>query len=230
MKDADSSATHPPACYRVSKGVARFINHQCVRTRLLHGERLPNRGPAIIAVTHQSHLEPVFVSLHTRALIHWMTRIEFYQTSWARRMLDAHLAFPVNRQGPCIGTIRRALRLLAAGGVIGLFPEGGVVGGAQAAIRGGSIKLGACLIAQHSRAPIIPVVIAGTHLLNAVPPWLPFRRAQLWMSVGEPILPEPSHETPRCLRAALGRRLSDSFQALYRELLDQTDLDPELAR
>lgn len=213
--------------YWTTGQMVRFINWQCLKTRKLHGERLQTTGPSIIAVTHLSHLEPLILSVNTRSAIHWITRLEFYRKPWARFLLQQHLTFPVDRQGSCIGTMRYALKLLRAGKVVGIFPEGGVATGERAAIRGGPIKLGACLIAQHAQVPIIPVVVIGTHTLNAVPPWLPFRRGNVWLAAGEPIHPAGPAGNPRRLRRAMGSRLSESFQALFQELLEQTDLRPE---
>ena len=207
----------------------RFVNHQCLRSRKLNAERLPARGPAIIAVTHLSHLEPFVLSVNTRAAIHWMTRLEFYRNKWARRLLQRHLTFPVNRAGCCLGTMRYALRLLAAGQVVGIFPEGGVAVGDQAAIRGGPVKPGACWLAQRSGAPLLPVVVVGTHTLNRVPPWLPFRRGRIWLAVGTPLQAGGERKSPRAQRAAMNRQLSEAFQSLYRDLLEHTDLKADFA-
>ncbi|MDD4736469.1 MAG: lysophospholipid acyltransferase family protein [Kiritimatiellae bacterium] len=221
----------PPseAQYWATGQFVRFINWQCLNTRKLHGDRLNLTSPAIIAVTHLSHLEPLILSVNTSLAIHWMTRLEFYRKPIQRFLLQRHLTFPVNRAGSCIGTVRYALSLLAAGKVIGIFPEGGVTSGAQAVIRGGPIKYGACLIAQHAQVPVIPVAVIGTHTLNCVPPWLPFRRGNVWLAAGEPLTPPARSLNPREARRQMGARLSASFQALYQELLDQTDLDPEHA-
>ena len=230
-KGVGPQAFTPPSerQYWISGQFVRFINWQCLKTRRLHAERLQSPGPAIIAVTHLSHLEPLILSVNTASAIHWMTRLEFYKRPWARFLLKQHLTFPVDRQGSCIGTMRYAQKLLRAGKTIGIFPEGGVAKGDRAAIRGGPIKLGACLMAQHAQVPIIPAVVIGTHLLNAVPPWLPVRRGNIWLAVGEPLHPADRSQHPRASRQELGSRLSLSFQSLYQELLEQTDLDPEFA-
>ncbi|NCC50322.1 MAG: 1-acyl-sn-glycerol-3-phosphate acyltransferase [Spartobacteria bacterium] len=211
--------------------MVRFINHQCLRSRKLHPERLQTSGPAILAVTHLSHLDPFVVSVNTKSAIHWMTRLEFYRNRPARFLLANNLTFPVNRRGNCLGTMRYALKLLQAGEVVGIFPEGGVAVGDKAAIRGGPIKLGACFIAQYAQAPITPVVVVvvGTHKLNCVPPWLPHRRGHIWIAAGAPILPKalPPWRERRQQRQAMGQQLSEAFQHGYQELLEQTDLREE---
>lgn len=229
LKDGEPFVPPSERAYWTSGQMVRFINGQCLNTRALHAERLKTPGPAIIAVTHLSHLEPLILSVNAAPAIHWMTRIEFYKKRWARFLLQTHLTFAVHRQGQCLGTMRYALNLLRAGKTVGIFPEGGVAQGEQAAIRGGPIKLGACLLAWRARAPIVPVVVVGTHKLNAVPPWLPVRRGHVWLAAGEPIRPEADTAHPRRARHELGRRLSEAFQTLYRELLEKTDLHPELA-
>lgn len=197
----------------------------CLRKRFLHPERIPPSGGAVLAVTHVSHLEPILVSLYTRRQVHWMSRIEFYKYGWSRALLGAVDAFPVNRQRPGASSLHAAIGHAKGGRLVGICPEGGVKTGSDSALRGGAIKGGAALIAQRAQVPIIPIAMAGTHALNRVGPWLPFRWGCIWMNVGEPILPPRPGADRRRARAATQDRLSEAYRALYRELLERTDLD-----
>ncbi len=228
---ADGVILPSERCYWISGGVVRFINWRCLETRQLHADHLPTRGPAIVAVTHLSHLEPVMVSIHCRPMaVHWMTRLEFYRNPLARFLLKHHLTFPVDRGGMCLGTLRYALKLLGAGKAVGIFPEGGVAHGPGAAIRGGPIKLGTCFLSCRSGVPVTPVVIIGTHTLNRVRPWLPLNHRNVWMATGEPIYPPERRDgNRREQRIEMGRRLTRAYQSLYEELLQHTDLPAEHA-
>lgn len=179
------------------------------------------RGPYILAVSHLSHLEPVFVGLMVRRRIDWIARIEFYRNRVAALLLNLLGAIKVNRQGVPVSTIRTSLERLRQGRVVGIFPEGGVTRGQASVCNGGPIKLGACLIACRAQVPIIPVVVIGIHELMCVEPWLPFKRAFSWMAFGEPIYPPPPGRTikeRRIAHRALGEQLRRAMQTLHSEL------------
>jgi 1-acyl-sn-glycerol-3-phosphate acyltransferase len=151
--------------------------------------------------------------------IDWMSRIEFYGRWWSWLFLNNIGAFPVNRQGVAVSAIRTAIRRAAAGRVVGIFPEGGVTSGANSVCRGGNIKRGVCLVSYRANVPIIPCVVLGTHKLNAVRPWLPFRNARVWIAFGEPIWPDTALP-PRPARQQLAQRFESACVNLCRELIE----------
>ena len=140
-------------------------------------------------------------------------------------LLHALDAFPVNRQGVSVSAIRTAIRRVQAGRVVGIFPEGGVAHGPASALCGGPIKKGACVVAYRANAPVIPVVIVGTDKLNRVSPWLPFKRARVWLNYGRPIYPDVNEKRRRVAREEMAKRLSAEFQSLFRELCDDCGIE-----
>lgn len=198
-----------------------------MNARILHGERVQRRTPFVLAVSHLSHVEPFLVAAVVRRPIDFIARIEFYRyrvLAWMLRRLNA---IKVNRTGVAANTIRTAISRLANGRIVGIFPEGGVTRGEASVCLGGPIKLGVAMIANNANVPVIPSVVLGTHELNRVAPWLPFKHAHIWMVFGEPIAPVASDGTRagrRAARAELGGRISAAMQALYRELCQTYDL------
>jgi 1-acyl-sn-glycerol-3-phosphate acyltransferase len=146
-----------------------------------------------------------------------MARKEFYKYRISAWYLNAIDAFKVNRQGIPVSSIRTAVERLRLGRLVGICPEGGVVHGPSAAIRGGCIKRGVCSVAIRAGAPIVPCVMLGTHALNRVGPWLPFKHATIWVAYGEAIYPDARKST-RATRHALCDRIVDAYQSLYAEL------------
>lgn len=208
--------------YRAGRGVFRFGHMVAVRNHVANRAALDRAGGFVLAVTHLSHVECAIISLHLRRPIHWVTRREFYTSrlaAWALRRLEA---IPVNRFGVPVSTIRQSVRLVREGGVVGIFPEGGVVRGEESALRGGPIKRGCCSIAIHAGAPIVPCVVLGTDKLNGVVPWLPLKRSRVWMAYGDPIAP-PARST-RATRAAMAEEVRQAFVRLYAELCEKHQL------
>ena len=72
--------------------------------------------------------------------------------------------------------------------------------------------------------PIVPCVVIGTHTLKQFEPWLPFRRARIWIAFGDPIEPVRDAPTHKAGRAIMAQQLSDAFRALYAELCRRYDI------
>lgn len=216
-----------PTFYRAGRLVCNFIKFQCIREVVLHKERADRSGGFLLACTHISHLEPIVVASVVRRHIRWMARIEFYQKWWGAAMLRKGGAFPVDRYGFTLPAVRRAIDLVRAGEVVGVFPEGGVAKGSASLLRGGAMKQGVCAVSLRTQVPIIPVVVLGTEHLNRVGPWIPPRRARLHIAFGKEVSPPPRRDGAggnRRDRAALSALLGEEFGVTFRELLEHAGL------
>jgi 1-acyl-sn-glycerol-3-phosphate acyltransferase len=123
-----------------------------------------------------------------------------------------------------VSAIRRAIALTKGGHVVGICPEGGRTMGRDAAYRGGRIKQGVCSVAIRAQKPVVPCVMLGTAELTRVGPWLPFKRATLYVAYGPPLDP-PAGKSNRARREILRRQLSDAYQRLYGELCSRFNLE-----
>lgn len=204
--------------YVLGRGAARFIALCTLRAKVIRPELAERDGGYLLACSHISHLEPFIISVYLDRHIDFMTRIEFYARRWSRTGLNMVGAFPVNRQGTPVSAIRTAIRRAAAGRVVGIFPEGGVASGPDSVCRGGKIRRGVCLIAYRANVPIVPCVMLGTDKLNAVAPWLPFKRARVWIAFGDPIWPDRTL-SPRPARAQMAEQFQSVCTGLCRELI-----------
>jgi 1-acyl-sn-glycerol-3-phosphate acyltransferase len=126
-------------------------------------EHVPPDGPYIVVSNHTSNLDPPFVGTaighKIGRIIHFMAKEEIRSwplVGWLAR--SAGVFFVRRGQGDRAAQ-RIALAHLAAGEVIGIFPEG-------TRSRDGRLreaKLGVALLALLSGVPLLPVGIAGTH-------------------------------------------------------------------
>lgn len=209
--------------YYLSRAAWRFFEWNSIRELVLHRERVPTSGPYILAVSHLSHVEPAVVAIRVRPKVRWMARQEYYRYWIGRFLLDRLDCICLKRCGVPAKAIRKAIACLKHGEVIGIFPEGGVKIGRESVLRGGPLRGGAALLAVHSGAPIIPVVVLGTEKLNRVGPWLPWRRGRVYLNFGEPLRADESLSR-RPARLKLTAEMRESFTSLYRELLDASKL------
>jgi 1-acyl-sn-glycerol-3-phosphate acyltransferase len=120
-------------------------------------EHIPDEGPLVITPNHQTYADPVLVTIPVRRRIYYMAWSRLFEIpglSWAIRRLRA---FPVQLEARDPRAAREAVRLLQAGHVVMIFPEG-------ARSRDGSVgrfKLGAFRLAVSVGAPVLPVTIGG---------------------------------------------------------------------
>jgi 1-acyl-sn-glycerol-3-phosphate acyltransferase len=212
--------------YRTCKSIGQAIWFLSFRTGVINAKVLQTPGGYQIACTHLSHLEPFLLGIFHPRTVDWITRIEFYRHGVSVWFLRRFGCIPIRRQGVAASAVRTAIDRLKQDRVVAIAPEGGVAIGPNSVCRGGRIKRGVCLIAARSGKPVIPCVILGTHKLQSVGPYLPFRRGRIYLAFGEPIHPPMnSQASPRENREAMAAQLEAAFVALYQRLLEQFELD-----
>lgn len=170
-------------------------------------EHFPLSGPVLLASNHRSNLDPFFLGVAAPRQIHFMAKAELWKVKLLGKAIDALGAFPVNRGEADRAAVRRALELLDAGAVVGLFPEGHRQ-------RGGGLGLinpGVSLFALREGVPTIPVVIQGSERIVA---GKRIRFPRVSVTFGPP-LALPDTGTSRAERAqAVSERLAAAFTAL----------------
>lgn len=197
-----------------------------MRVHVIRPQMAERPGGYLIAMNHLSHLDPFLLSVLVSRPIDWMARVEFYKYRPIGWVLRAVNAFAVRRSGVPVSAIRTALARLEAGRVVGICPEGGVSQEAAACIRGGPIKKGVCLLSYRTGLPILPVVMLGTDRLNRVAPWLPAKRARLWVAFGDRVIEPQRDMDRRAARQVMAEQLKAEFARLFQELLETYRLDP----
>ena len=137
---------------RVAAGLLRLI----FRVRVTGLEHLPAHGPVLLAGNHTGFLDgPVVFVLLPRPSA-FLVKSELYDSPF-RRVLQFARQIPVRRGTPDRTALRRALDVLRAGGVLGVFPEG-----TRGEGRLESVQHGIGYLALRAGCPVVPVVCVGT--------------------------------------------------------------------
>jgi 1-acyl-sn-glycerol-3-phosphate acyltransferase len=163
-------------------------------------DNIPASGPLIVTPNHQTYADPALVTIPVRRRVYYMAWNQLFEIpvfSWMIRRLRA---FPVRIDSADPSSMREAVRLLTAGHVLMIFPEGErTLTGQVERFKPGAFRLAATL-----RVPVLPVTIAGGHA--AWPPGqvLP-RRGRISITYHPPLEPEPGLE-PREAAIALAQR------------------------
>ncbi len=125
---------------------------------LVHVPRTNRPGGLIVVANHTSPIDPLLIQAACSFEIRWMMAGDMMvpQLDWFWRRMGI---IGVARDGTDLGPAREAIRHVRGGGVIGMFPEGGLVR-PSGAIR--PFHNGVGLIVARSRAPVLLVWISGT--------------------------------------------------------------------
>jgi 1-acyl-sn-glycerol-3-phosphate acyltransferase len=165
---------------RLATPLVRLVLRLSWRVTVHGAQHVPSSGPVILAANHIGLLDgPALVAL-TRRLTFAMVKREAFSGPIGRFL--THVGqISLNRREIDPQAIRRAIQVLRAGKVLGVFPEG-VRGSGEVA----SAKGGAAYLAMVSGAPIVPVAILGTREPGQSKSQLPRSRGPIHVVYGEP--------------------------------------------
>lgn len=158
------------------------------RLRVVHGRRVPHRGPLLVVANHQSHLDPpaIGLSLHYRHIVP-IARMGLFKNRFFGWFIGMLNAIPINEKEGDATAIRKGVKELEAGRCILIFPEGSRSPDGRLQ----QFKRGAWLMISRAKCPVLPAAIEGA--FEAWPRSRPF--PSLWgrrvaVSFAEVIEPE----------------------------------------
>jgi 1-acyl-sn-glycerol-3-phosphate acyltransferase len=198
------------------------------RTKIVYFGKLPTGTGYILASNHISHFDPPFLGSRFRRYVDWMAMEELFRNRASAVLMESLCAFKVRRDGTDRTGIRTAVKRLAEGRVVGVFPEGGIRAGKGSVLEGAPMWPGVGALSVLSGKPIVPGVILGSDRLYDRRNWFRFRRVPVWIGIGEKI--SPRTDLPkRDARDLIQKSLSEAFVSLKERLvvefgLAETDL------
>jgi 1-acyl-sn-glycerol-3-phosphate acyltransferase len=190
MAETDTGSMRSDANWFIRDGafIARTITRCLTRVKVSGAlDAIPRSGPLIIASNHASNADGVIVGAwlipKLGRRIHWLGKREMTRWPIVGPIVLAGSVHPVDRANVDIDVFRLLLRILEAGNVVVVFPEGtrSATGEMQAA------KDGVAMLALRSDAQILPVGVVDTDRF-----WpkgkLPRLGGHVEMRVGEPFM------------------------------------------
>ena len=93
------------------------------RFRVTGAEHVPAEGPAILTPNHKNFLDAFFVGLALRRHVRYMAKVKLFKGPLAWLFLRLG-AFPVRRGEADAEALATSRAILAAGGLVVVFPEG----------------------------------------------------------------------------------------------------------
>ena len=193
--------------------VGRILIHLLTRLEIKGRENLPQQGPIILAGNHVSSLEPVILGIFSPRLVEFLGNGDIPFDPAYAWIVKAYDLIPVNRGNIDRDAVKKSLEILAQGGFLGIFPEGGLWNPAQM-----ETQLGVVLLSQRARAPIVPVGFSG--MQGALEAAFKLKRPRLVMHIGK-LMPavklDEKGETPKASLQKAANQIMHQINALIPE-------------
>jgi 1-acyl-sn-glycerol-3-phosphate acyltransferase len=152
-------------------------------------ENIPRTGGVILASNHLSFVDSVFLPLLIERRVSFLAKSSYFDgrglKGWAvRQFFKGTGMLPIDRSGgkASEASLNTGLRVLAAGDVLGIYPEGTRSPDGKL-YRG---RTGLARMALVARVPVVPVVMIGTDDVMPIGRSIP-RVGRVGMIIGEPL-------------------------------------------
>ncbi|MEX3852677.1 MFS transporter [Paraburkholderia sp. BR10923] len=186
--------------------VAWLLVHTFYRIRLVHAERIPERGAAVLVCNHVSFVDAIVIMAESPRPIRFVMDHQIFRSPFVGWLFRHAKAIPIAPAHQDAALLSRAYdlcaRALADGELVCIFPEGKLT-------RTGELnpfRHGVAEIVRRTPAPVIPMALRGlwgsvfSRAVDAHWP-RPLRKgvmSRLSLAVGEPI--DPALATPETLQ------------------------------
>ena len=165
---------------------SRLLAQLLFRFRILHRERVIQTGPVILAMNHQSFLDPPLAGNACDRAIYFLAKRSLMNAPVLGWVLPKLNVIPVDLEGKDRSALKALIRILRSGECALVFPEGTRTpdGNLQPA------EPGVGLVIAKTGAPVVPMRIFG-----AFDAWPIGGQLRLWRKitivVGEPLYFSP---------------------------------------
>src|SRR3954466_2466343 len=106
--------------YYLSKAIARIF----FRFRILHRERRILTGPVILAMNHESYLDPPLAGISSGREVYFLARNTLLDVPVLGWLLPRLNVIPVDQEGNDRSALKALIRILRKGDATVVFPEG----------------------------------------------------------------------------------------------------------
>src|SRR2546428_9851313 len=190
----DRARTREPAwVYELVRLVTSLYGYTFLRARAITAENVPGSGAVILAPNHFSFMDHFLIGCYIRRKVRFMAKSQLFKPPM--QWIYTHGGvFPVRRGARDEETFITAEAILARGGAVTMYPEGGRSRSGKVSEKA---KAGIGRLALETGAPIVPIAIHGSSRIRN---WTRLQFPKVTIQYGEPIgwgaLESPTREQP----------------------------------
>lgn len=207
-----------PLFHRFGNRALRVIYRVLLDLDIQGKENVLPAGPMIIVINHTHFIDPLIPAALLRPDIFPMAKAEVFEGAWSW-MFKAYGSFPVRRGEADVNALKYAFKLLRAGHIVLMAPEGTRArsGGLQPAHEG------VALIASRANVPVLPIAEWGGRGVFE-DNLKKLRKTTIHVRIGAPVMVKtldhkPTREEIRCatdeIMFSLAAMLPPEYRGVY---------------
>lgn len=216
--------------YWLVKAVLRPVFMLLFRPTVTGRQHIPRSGGAVLASNHLSMCDSLFLPVMTRRRVTFLAKQEYFTGRGLKGRSKAAFVrwtglIPINRddRDDAAAALAAGARAVRDGRLVGVYPEG--TRSVDGRLYRG--KTGAARIALETGAPVIPVAMVGTDVVQPIGKVVP-SLSRVEIRLGAPILPPPASGDEAQL-AVQARELTEQVMSALAELSGQQRADVDAA-
>lgn len=160
------------------RGLGRLILPLAFRIEIIGRENFPRGGPLLAVGNHTAIMEAVLMAIYTPWHVETLGASDVPHEKFIDLAINSYGFIPVNRGNFDRRALMQALDVLEQGGVVAIFPEGGIWDAGRM-----RAQTGVAWLSYRAGAPVLPIGFSGT--TGALGAALRLKRPRLTMRVGE---------------------------------------------
>jgi 1-acyl-sn-glycerol-3-phosphate acyltransferase len=198
----------PDWAYDLVRLLTSLYGYTLLRARAISVENVPGSGAVILAPNHFSFMDHFLIGCYIRRKVRFMAKSQLFKRPM--QFIYSHGGvFPVRRGARDEETFITAETILARGGAVAMYCEGGR---SRTGKVGEQAKRGIGRLALESGAPVVPIAIHGSsHIRN----WKRLQFPKVTIHYGEPIRWEQLSDSTREQQQIVADEILSEIRSLY---------------
>ncbi len=195
--------------YAFGSGFTRLFARTLLDFKMEGLERIPRKGPLIVACNHISFWDPPLVGAHLPREMHFVAKAELFHNPLFGALIRSYNSIPIERGAQARSGLRGAEEVLSAGGAVLIFPEGTRNKSGELMVP----RAGVGRLAAATRSPVVAACITGSNQIRRSMR----RQVPIRITFGSPMMPPGSGTPEREEVRAYARMVMDMIAALRAE-------------
>jgi 1-acyl-sn-glycerol-3-phosphate acyltransferase len=198
----------PDSAYELTRMLTSLYAYAGLRTRAIATDNVPGAGAVILAPNHFSFMDHFLMGCYIRRKVRFMAKSQLFKGPM--QFIYTHGGvFPVRRGARDEEVFTTAKAILARGGAITMYCEGGRSRDGKLAEQA---KAGIGRIALETGAPVVPIAIHGS---SKVRNWKRLQFPKVTIQYGEPIRWEAIENSTREQQQGVADQVLTEIKRLY---------------
>ena len=170
----------PSLVYEIVRVVSSLYAYTALRARSIDAEHVPETGAVILAPNHFSYMDHFLIAIFIRRKVRFMAKSQLFRPV-AQWIYMQGGVFPVRRGARDEEAFVTAETILARGGAVAMYPEGGRSRTGTLADRA---RPGVGRLVLDTGAAVVPIAIHGSSKIRN---WKRLRFPRVRVQFGEPL-------------------------------------------